>query len=106
MFDYDANKFWLDAIQSVALVLIAIYKFFVGKDEDNSTAIKDVDVRVDEIEKEMISMKSHLLDEQTVSELYNRLNSLNREIGELQKELQASTRILNIVHTHLMNRNT
>lgn len=111
-FDYQAMRFWWEVALTVAVCGIYVYQWLLSRDRVTRSAIElaeertrgfvgNIDHRVDSIhdrvtvvEQKMLSMPNH----QAIAQLHKRLNTTNREMGELSGKLEATNHLLKVLH--------
>lgn len=116
--NYDAARWWWEVFISVIVLLNFLYQWVTGRDRVTrsaiETAVKKFDQkhkvasfdisklkdRITVVEKDMEKLPTHI----DVAALYEKLNTTNRELGELSQNLKSTTSMLNTLHTHLLNK--
>ena len=102
--DYIALKFWWEALITVAVVGNYFYQWFLARDRVTRAAINRLDDRVDGLGDRTLVLEQKLPDKKVISDLYDRMGGLNREMGALEEKLKAHGRALDRVEDHLLNR--
>lgn len=116
--NYTAAKFWLDVGQIIAICCLGIYTWWQGKSRATQSAIERVDKNQSETSKLINDrIESHadrillvekriesLPQDRHISELHEKMNVTNREMGELGSALKSTNSLLNVLHEHLMNK--
>ena len=116
--DYTAAKFWMDLFQIVGIVMLGIYTWWQGKNRATQSAIDRVDERLGDekiaISQQLMTHSDRLFliekrieslpQDRHISELHTRINSLNREMGELGSTLEATNALLKIHQEYLMSK--
>jgi len=105
--DYDRGRFWLDLIQWICLILVTVYQFFSNRGKATTDSIKKVADDVTAVNNKVTLLEekiSHLSVEETISDLYTKLNALNREMGEFQEKLRAARHLLDVIHEHNLHK--
>ncbi len=117
--NYTAYKFWLDAVQVMAVVLLGIYTWWKGRATANQSAIDRVEEKIDTIKVDadrrldshsdrilMIEKNFEKLPQiSDISHIQDTLGVINREVGELSSKLTATYNMLSIHQEFLMNQN-
>lgn len=116
--DYTAAKFWMDVAQIVATFAIGIYVWWTGRTRATYAAIREVDKkqsgRHDQLETRLDRHSDRLLvlekdikalpTESHISDLYSKMNALNREMGELASQLESTSGLIRMHSEYLMNK--
>lgn len=116
--DYTALKFWWEVVITIAVLGNFIFQWLLNKDRVNRSAIEnamklsdrqhhEMDLRADQLHDRVSRIETvmtHMPDDKVVSDLYDKLNVTNREMGELSENLNATNNLLNILHGHLLNK--
>ena len=118
--DYTAMKFWWEVIITIAVAGNFVFQWLLNRDRVTRSAIEnaielsnkkyqEVDLRTDSLHDRVSRLEhdmAHMPDDKVVSDLYDKLNVTNREMGELSQNLAATNNLLNILHGHLLNKGT
>jgi len=127
--DYATWRFWWDIVQTAATLLVGAYVWFVNRDRVTNSRItalrsesdkrftemgKGLDARLDKHSERLVRVEAvcgHQPNHGDLSKVYDRINALSEKQGEmgagvanLQGEMQAILRQLNLINEHLINR--
>lgn len=105
-FDYTAWRFWWDVVITVLLGANVVYSWVVNRSKANASAIKEVDTKVIDLKERVTELENevkHLPDHDDLGALHEKVNSVDRGIGELKGELRAINRTMQLINEHLIN---
>ena len=95
--NYEALTFWWNVALTLLLFANVVWQWLGNQKRVTQEALTDLGDRVLVVEKTMPASGD-------IRGLYESLNSLNREMGELKEKLHANTKALDRVNEHLLNR--
>ncbi|OED44054.1 hypothetical protein ACH42_08415 [Endozoicomonas sp. (ex Bugula neritina AB1)] len=91
--DWTALKFLLDLLSTLAVFLLFIWTMIKRKQKDNSDDIKNLDLRVRELENNQALMATH-----------EDIGTIRSEITGLSEKLDAANHLLHVLHEHTLNK--
>lgn len=103
--NWTAVKVFLDVVVLIAVAAIGIYTWWVSKGQATSSAILDVDKRVDDVEARVIQVErdvSHVPTHADVAELSARISGLHGDLREIKGSLAGLARSVNLMNEHLI----
>lgn len=115
--DYNALQFWLSAINTAGLILIGLYTWWTNRDRATTDAIAAVASEGHELasvirgdlaaqERRIVDVEHEVRDRlrsEDLRELYQRINEINREMGEFSAALKATTEQARLHQEFLLN---
>lgn len=116
MLDYEAMRFWLMVLNTVGVAGLTVYTWWVNRNRATADAIELVkranekkvhglEVRVQHAEQQLATQGQQLAQRLTLhdlSDLYEGLKTMNREIGENAAKLAAVANQLQLHQEYLM----
>ena len=104
--DYNVLKFWFDVAQLAGTIGVAVYVWWTSRSRATQESIAAVEAsvtglsgRVDRVEQEL----EHLPGRSEWQALDTRIDTLNRQIGELTTAQYANNKLLLLINEHLIN---
>lgn len=108
--DYDAMKFWIDALQLAGIAVIGAHSWISNRHRVTSERIAkledDMDTRLDTHTDRLTALEVRAGAAPThddLKRLHQRLDNMNGELKELRGEFQSAGRTLNMIHDYLLN---
>lgn len=90
--------FWLDAVQTVAIVLLGLYEVVAARSRATKSAIDRVDGKVEKLEERVIRVEERIPTDQKMAALYQRLGDLEKGISGLTARLESTDKLLQLLH--------
>lgn len=97
--DYDALRFWLDAIQWLFIVALAVWGWIDRGRKDNKGAIKELTQQTDALERRLITAEEHMKHSPT----HEDIAKLQSQYSALDSKLDRVTSTVDRIHDYLMN---
>lgn len=104
--DYNALQFWLGLVNLLGVVVIGIYTWWAGRDRATASAIAAVNQRVEQNEREIYRLDLQVKDSlrlKDLSDLYESVSDINREMGAFSANLKAANDQLRLHQEFLMS---
>ena len=105
MINWDAAKVLFDVSQALFMAAVAAYVDWTNKHRATGTAIKQVNERLDDVDKH-ISRLEQTLDNRPgyseIDQLRAEMATMNRGVAELAASMNASNALLNRLHEYLL----
>lgn len=115
--DYDAAKFWFEALRWVAMLGMGVWVYLRTKDNDNVNAVNKVAVELAEFIKASGTANAQIHNRITVVEetirglpTHREQSDLRREVGEMVAKVSGMKDLLNrvehqtaLIHSHLLD---
>tara|TARA_R110002012_G_scaffold295444_4_gene491965 strand:+ start:2467 stop:2808 length:342 start_codon:yes stop_codon:yes gene_type:complete len=98
-------RFLFELLKNGFLLAGGVYVWWTTRNRATSTAIRDVHVRLDEVDKHVSRLEQTLENRPGFSEidkLRGEMAGMNRSVGELAMQVQASNALLNRLHEYLL----
>ncbi|ASK20687.1 DUF2730 family protein [Vreelandella venusta] len=105
MINWDAAKVLFDISQALFMAAVAAYVYWTNKHRATGTAIKQVNERLDDVDKHISRLEQTLENRPGYSEidqLRSEMATMNRGVAELSASMNASNALLNRLHEYLL----
>jgi hypothetical protein len=96
--DYPLMKFWLDLVQTLAIIVIALWELVAARQRATKAAINRVDEKVDKLEDRVLVVEQRMPTSDRWDQIYTRLGSVEQKMSSLDAKLEATDRLLDILH--------
>lgn len=103
--DWNAMRFFLDALVLAGMVAIGVYTWWVSRRQATASAIKEVDRRVDGVDERLTQVESdmqHMPTQTDVAELSGRIGELHGDLREIKGSLRGLSRAVDLMNEHLI----
>jgi len=97
--DYDALRFWLDAIQWLFIVALAVWGWIDRGRKDNQGAIKELAQQADALERRLITAEEQMRHSPT----HDDIAKLREEYAGINSKVDRMAVTLDRIHDYLMN---
>lgn len=88
----------LDALQTVAIILLGIYEVVAARGRATKSAIDRVDGKVVRLEERVTRVEERVPTDQKMAALYERLGRLEIGISSLTAQLGSTDKLLQLLH--------
>lgn len=98
-------RFLFELTKNTFLLAVGIYVWWTTRNRATSTAIRDVHIRLDEVDRHVSRIEQTLENRPGYSEiekLRGEMAGMNRSVGELAMQVHASNALLNRLHEYLL----
>ena len=109
--DYEAWRFWIDGLQTVLTAALGVYVWLVNRTRVNAARISkmedEIDGRLDEAENRLTKVESDVEHGPTRNDLgriHTRIDDVAAAVARIEGESHAATRSLDLIHQHLLER--
>lgn len=105
LINWSAAKLLFDVLQALFMGGVAVYVYWTNKHRATGTAITEVNERLDDVDKHVSRLEQTLENRPGYSEidkLRGEMAGMNRSVGELAVQVQASNALLNRLHEYLL----
>lgn len=105
MINWDAAKVLFDVSQALFMAAVAAYVYWTNKHRATGTAIKQVNERLDDVDKHISRLEQTLDNRPGYSEieaLRGDLAEMNRGMAQVNAQMQSTTALLNRLHEYLL----
>lgn len=115
--DYSQARFWFDILQTIGVLVLAVYTWLTNRhkanrdaitqvDKNHKAAIEDIHGHLHEINRKVDLQERdirHLPNHEDISRLHEKVNKVGESIKEVQGELKNINRTMALVNDHLLN---
>jgi len=98
--DIPLAKFWLEIIALCINLGLWFYVWRSNKDKATRAHIEDHALELGRVDERL----KNALDQKALAPLYNKVNTVEKQMSELQGSVKASTHTLNLIHEMLLYR--
>lgn len=103
--DWNAAKVLFDVAQALFMAGVAAYVWWTNKHRATSTAIAEVNSRIDAVDKHVARMEQTLESRPGYGEievLRTELAEMNRGMAQISAQMQGTSALLNRLHEYLL----
>lgn len=105
LIDWAGARFFFEVLKNAFLLGVGVYVWWTNRNRATSTAIREVHLRLDEVDRH-VSRLEQTLDNRPgygeIDKLRAEMAEMNRGMAQVSAQLQSTTSLLNRLHEYML----